>query len=106
MTSFLDMLRNPAFAEECRRLLAEVENEVAKQLTAVLNDDPRLSIETSAKIKAIKGEPGNMKVSFEDAEGKSRNFGCDYVIMATGKRPVLDGLELDKAGVKAENSGA
>ena len=36
-------------------------------------------------------------------EGKTRNYSCDYVIMATGKRPVLDGLGLDKAGVKAEN---
>ncbi len=84
------------------RILAEVEKEVASQLTAVLNTDKRLTIETSAKIKSIKGEPGNMKLSFEDSEGKSRNFGCDYVIMATGKRPVTDGLGLEKAGVKTE----
>ena len=35
------------------RILAEVETEVASQLTAVLNDDPRLTIETSVKIKSI-----------------------------------------------------
>ena len=86
------------------RILAEVEKEVAKQLTDVLNADPRLTIETAVNIKSIKGKPGEMKISFADAEGKSRSFGCDYVIMATGKRPVLDGLDLDKAGVKAENS--
>ena len=85
------------------RILAEVEPEVAKQLTAILNDDPRLTIETSAKIKEIKGTPGAMKMSFDDAEGKSRTFSCDYVIMATGKRPVLEPLQLDKAGVAVEN---
>ena len=84
------------------RILAEVEDEVAKQLTKVLNDDKNLTIETSAKIKSIKGEPGSMKLAFEDVEGKARTFGCDYVIMATGKRPVFDGLGLDKAGVKTE----
>ena len=85
------------------RILAEVEPEVAKQLTAILNDDPRLSIETSVKIKDIKGKPGAMKMSFEDAEGSARTYSCDYVIMATGKRPVLAPLQLDKAGVASEN---
>jgi dihydrolipoamide dehydrogenase len=84
------------------RILAEVEPEVAKQLTAILNDDPRLTIETAVKIKDIKGKPGAMKMSFEDAEGKDRSFSCDYVIMATGKRPDLDPLQLDKAGVAIE----
>jgi dihydrolipoamide dehydrogenase len=84
------------------RILAEVEPEVAKQLTAILNDDPRLTIETAVKIKDIKGKPGAMKMSFEDAEGKDRTFSCDYVIMATGKRPDLDPLQLDKAGVAIE----
>ena len=85
------------------RILAEVEPEVAKQLTAILNEDSRLAIETAVKIKEIKGTPGAMKMSFEDAEGKSRTFSCDYVIMATGKRPVLEPLQLDKAGVAVEN---
>jgi len=85
------------------RILAEVEPEVAKQLTAILNDDPRLTIETSAKLKEIKGEPGKMKMVYDDAEGKSRTYSCDYVIMATGKRPDLEPLNLAKAGVEAEN---
>ena len=85
------------------RILAEVEPEVAKQLTEVLNNDPRLTITTSAKISEIKGKPGAMKMTYEDAEGKSHTFSCDYVIMATGKRPVLEPLQLDKAGVASEN---
>ena len=84
------------------RILAEVEKEVAKQLTEVLNADKRLTIETSAKVKSIKGTPGNMKLSFEDSEGKTRTLTCDYVIMATGKRPVTDGLGLEKVNVKTE----
>jgi len=85
------------------RILAEVENEVAKQLTEVLNQDPNLTIETSVKIKEIKGKPGAMKLVFEGDDGKDHTFSCDYVIMATGKRPVLEPLELSKAGVEAEN---
>jgi dihydrolipoamide dehydrogenase len=99
---FQDFGSKVMLLEVQERILAEVEPEVAKQLTAVLNDDPRLNIETGVKIKQIKGEPGDMKISFEDSEGKNRNFSCDFVIMATGKRPDLAPLSLDKAGVVEE----
>ncbi len=85
------------------RILAEVEPEIARHLTAVLNDDPRLDIKTSVKIKSVKGEPGAVKVAYEDADGKARSFTCDYLLMATGKRPVLEPLQLDKAGVAIDN---
>ncbi|VAW97607.1 Dihydrolipoamide acetyltransferase component (E2) of acetoin dehydrogenase complex / Dihydrolipoamide dehydrogenase of acetoin dehydrogenase [hydrothermal vent metagenome] len=100
---FQDFGAKVLLLEGMDRILAEVENEVAKQLTDVLNSDKRLTIETSAKVVAIKGTPGNMKITFEDAQGKKRNFACDYVIMATGKRPALEPLKLDKAGVAIEN---
>lgn len=84
------------------RILVEVEKEVATQLTAVLNADPNLTIETSVKITDIKGRPGQMKLAYADAAGKAKTFSCDYIIMATGKRPVLEPLNLDKAGVATE----
>ena len=40
---------------------------------------------------------------FEDAEGNAHEFACDYVIMATGKRPLLEPLRLNKVGVAVEN---
>ncbi|MEK6750014.1 MAG: FAD-dependent oxidoreductase [Pseudomonadota bacterium] len=86
------------------RVLAEVEPEIAKSLTAVLNAEPRLKIHTNAKVKEISGGPGDMKLRFEDAEGKAQTLNCDYVIMATGKRPVLGPLKLENAGVMSENS--
>jgi len=101
---FQDFGTKVLLLEGRERILAEVEKEVASQLTAVLNADPRLTIETNVKIRSIKGAPGEMKLSYEDTEGKARNFSCEYVIMATGKRPVINNLGLDKAGVNAENS--
>ncbi len=86
------------------RLLAEVEPEVAKNLAAIMNDDPRLTVHTSAKVNEIKGKPSKMTLQFEIAEGKSQKLECDYVLMATGKRPVLDPLKLEAAGVAADKS--
>ncbi len=99
---FQDFGAKVLLVEAQERILAEVEPEVAKQLTAVLNDDPNLTIATGAGVKQIKGKPGDMKLTYEDAEGKSHSFGCDYVIMATGKRPVLEPLKLEAAGVEVE----
>ncbi len=84
------------------RVLAEVEPEIAKSLTAVLNDDPNLDIVTSVKVTEISGEPGAMVMRYEDADGNTQQVECDYVLMATGKRPVLDGLGLEAAGVAVE----
>jgi dihydrolipoamide dehydrogenase len=55
-------------------------------------------------VNKISGEPGKMKVAYTDSDGKKRNLTVDYVIMATGKRPDLEGLGLDKAGVAVERS--
>jgi len=84
------------------RILAEVETEIATHLTKYLNEEPRLNIITSAMVKSIKGEPGNVKVSYQDADGKGRSFTCDAVIFATGKRPILEPLALDKAGITTD----
>ncbi len=100
---FQDFGAKVLLLEGQERILAEVEDEVAKQLTAVLNGDPRLSIETSARLKDIKGKPGAMKMVYTGSDGKDHTYSCDYVIMATGKRPVLEPLALDKAGVATEN---
>jgi len=85
------------------RVLAEVEPEIARQLTAVLNDDPNLTLHTSVKVTRIQGEPGAMTVCYEDAEGETHEYRCERVLMATGKRPVLEPLQLEAAGVAVEN---
>jgi len=100
---FQDFGSSVALFEGRDRVLAEVEPEIAKQLTAILEREPNLTIHTAVKVVEVRGAPGEMVLVYEDAEGKRDEFPCDYVLMATGKRPVLEPLALDKAGVKTEN---
>jgi dihydrolipoamide dehydrogenase len=88
--------------EAQERILAEVEAEIATSLAGILAEEPRLDVHTSASVNRISGEPGAMKVTFTTVDGKNRSLVVDYVIMATGKRPVLDGLNLEEAGVASE----
>jgi dihydrolipoamide dehydrogenase len=99
---FQDFGSRVTLLEAQERILAEVEPEIAKQLEAVLADEPRLDVHTSAVVNRISGEPGAMKLAFTDAAGKKRTLTVERVIMATGKRPVLDGLGLEAAGVASE----
>ncbi|GMR18084.1 MAG: hypothetical protein BMS9Abin33_0486 [Gammaproteobacteria bacterium] len=99
---FADFGARVTVLEAQDRPLAEVESEIAKMLSGLLEKEKNLTLVTSATAKEIKGKPGDMVLSYDDAEGKTHNFKCDYVIMATGKRPVLDDLQLDKAGVATD----
>jgi len=99
---FQDFGSEVLLLERHERVLAEVEPEIAKTLIAVLENDPRLTIVTNAATKAIKGKAGAMTLIYETAAGEQR-YKCDYVLMATGKRPVLEPLKLGNAGVAVEN---
>ncbi len=101
---FQDFGTHVTLLEAKDRILAEVEPEIAKHLTGVLNDDPRLTVHTSVQIDRISGKAGAVTVKYKDSDGKAHTTRVDYVIMGTGKRPVLDGLDLDKAGVASEHS--
>ena len=101
---FRDFGSEVLLLEAADRVLREVEPEIAKNLVAALAEEDRLTIVTSAKVKEIKGRPGSAEVYYEDGSGKVASAGCDYVVMATGKRPVLEPLKLDSAGVKSDKS--
>lgn len=101
---FQDFGSEVLLVEAQDRILAEVEPEIAKQLHAILNDDPRLTMVTSAKVLEIKPRSGKTRAQliYEDLEAKKQRYSCDLVIMATGKRPVLGPLRLEAAGVAVE----
>ena len=99
---FQDFGSKVTLLEGQERILAEVEPEIAKTLSGILDDEPRLDVHTSAAVNKISGAPGAMKLAYADSDGKKHSLTVDYVIMATGKRPVLDGLNLDSAGVASE----
>ncbi len=83
--------------EAQERILAEVEDEIAKQLTGILQQE--LTVRTQVKISQIKGTAGNMHVAYHDQDGQLVEYACDYILMSTGKRPDTSKLNLAAAGV-------
>ncbi|MBF0218191.1 MAG: FAD-dependent oxidoreductase [Gammaproteobacteria bacterium] len=89
--------------ERSDQVLAEVESEVAKQLIAALAEAPRLQIHTTAALTRVTGTPGAVQMQWRNAAGESETFLCDYILMATGKRPQLEPLQLEKAEIANSN---
>jgi dihydrolipoamide dehydrogenase len=88
--------------ERNERILAEVEEEIARTLIGLLEKE--ITVVTNAAIEAISGIPGKMNVAYKNGTGETQNFDCDVVLMATGKRPDTSRLNLDKAGVALDGA--
>jgi len=101
---FSDFGSEVVLVEMMDRILPEMERGLALGLQAALSEEARLDIHCSAKVTSVEGGPGDAILRFADGQGEERVVGVDRVLMATGKRPVLDGLGLEAAGV--ERKGA
>lgn len=64
-----------------------------------------LLIELGVTVVAKRNADGDVLVSWKDTCGKSRRRIFDYVLVATGRKPALDGLDLDQAGLKCGEDG-
>jgi len=61
-----------------------------------------IDLRTATSPIGITGQPGALEVAIQQADGQPNSLGCGGVLLATGRRPFLDGLNLEAAGVVAE----
>jgi dihydrolipoamide dehydrogenase len=102
---FADFGANVTVVEAQDRVLPEMEAEISKNLGELLKKQKNLTVATSAKVVKLAGKAGAMTMTYADASGKNVNVKADYVLVATGKRPVTSPLDLGKAGVQTDQRG-
>ena len=61
---------------------------------------------TEASLKAITGGPGAFMVAYDDTDGQAHVLDGDRVLLATGRRPALGGLDLAASGIALDEHGA
>jgi len=98
---FADFGSEVTVIEARDRVLPEVEAEVATQLANLLAKEERLAVIVSAAVSRIKGTPGAVSLTYVKGD-KEHVVSADYVLMATGKRPVTKPLALSRAGVAVD----
>ena len=102
-------------AQAYLRLGSEVT--VIEALRALGKDDPELSevvlkyqraeglvVREGAKVESVSGWPGSIKVSVTTPEGPETVEGT-HLLIATGRTPNVQGLNLEAAGIKYDDRG-
>lgn len=78
------------------------EPEISRWITQMFEDEG-FDVVTSAR--AVRVEGGARKTVVAKVGGGEQRFQADEILMATGRKPVLEGLDLDKAGIELDHDG-
>jgi dihydrolipoamide dehydrogenase len=61
-----------------------------------------MQIETEAKVASVKKDAKGATVTYTDKDGKARSIAAEKILMAVGRRPVTEGLNLEKTRARQE----
>jgi len=90
--------------EKGQRILAHEDNDIAGAMDEILKAED-IDIYVDAKtIGFKKTKKGNIKVKAQ-IKGKEEKFTCSHVLIAIGRVPQTEALQLDKTGVQVDEKG-
>ncbi|GDY33534.1 mercury(II) reductase [Gandjariella thermophila] len=90
--------------EALDRLAPFEEPEISHAIQAVFADEG-ISVHTGATVTAVHTHDGATTVSVRTAHGTDVELRAEQLLVATGRRPVTTGLNLDPVGVKTGSRG-
>jgi len=61
-----------------------------------------IKIHTGAMVEAVKKDAKGANVTFKDKDGKSQTLAAEKILIAVGRRPMTEGLNLEKTKAKIE----
>ena len=86
------------------RLLTMVDKEVSQEIKEAARN-AGIAIHTGARVTGIQGAAdGQAVVTYKDEKGEQLII-SDKVLIAIGRQPNLDGLDIEKAGVRLNDTG-
>ncbi|MDX5321487.1 MAG: dihydrolipoyl dehydrogenase [Bacteroidota bacterium] len=85
-------------------LIPSMDKALGKELQKVLKKEG-FEFYFKHKVTGATSKGKNVTVTAEDSAGKAVSFTGDYCLVAVGRRPYTDGLNLDKAGVQMDDRG-
>ena len=100
---FNAMGSNVTVVEFLPSILAPVDSDLTKRLNVSLKKKG-IDILTSTKVTAIEKNGGALLVSVEGKKGEIQ-IEADTVLIAVGRKPVFEGLDIDRIGIEYGKSG-
>lgn len=86
------------------RIIPTMDGAQSKELLKVMKKQG-VKFYLSHKVSAVERKGKTVTVKATDKKGAEVSFEGDYCLVSVGRRPYTDGLNLDKAGVKANERG-
>lgn len=102
---FADLGSEVVLVELAPQLLPAMDNEIGTALGQLLAQHPRIELLLETQVATVNQTGDELEVDMKSKSGASTLVRCDTLLVAAGKKPHLDGLDLEAAGVRVE-SGA
>ncbi len=90
--------------EKAGQILPREEKELSDMLEKILIKEG-IEIVTCVDIKKVTQSKGNKKIVLAECTGKEKKFEADELLVAIGRAPNVEGLNLDTIGVKTNRGG-
>ena len=86
------------------RIIPGMDGALSKELTKVLKKQ-KVKFALSHKVKSVERKGDQVIVKADDKKGQEVVFEGDYCLVAVGRKPYTDGLNVDAAGVQLDERG-
>ncbi|CAM4409059.1 dihydrolipoyl dehydrogenase [Zobellia nedashkovskayae] len=86
------------------RIIPTMDASLSKELTKVLKKQ-KVKFNLSSKVKSVERKGNEVIVKADDKKGKEIELKGDYCLVAVGRKPYTDGLNVEAAGVKLDARG-
>lgn len=87
------------------RLIPTMDAGLGKELQRVLKKDLKMEFFMKHKVESVVAKGKEVTVTADNGKGEKVELKGDYVLMAVGRKPYTEGLNLEKAGVKLDARG-
>jgi len=92
------------FIEFLDRICPTLDDAVSKAFAQILTKQG-LSFQLSSKVTRASSSAQGVEVTYEGKDGKETTLSADVALVAIGRKPYTQGLNLEKAGVKVDEKG-
>ena len=87
------------------RLIPTMDAGLGKELQRVMKKDLKVEFFMKHKVESVVSKGKEVTVTADNGKGEKVEIKGDYVLMAVGRKPYTEGLNLEKAGVKLDARG-
>jgi len=93
------------FVEFAESMIPTMDSSMGKELFRTLKKNLKVKANFSTKVTKVENKGKEVEVTAENKKGETVTFTAEYCLISIGRRPYTDKLNLEAAGLKADDRG-